>query len=414
MRALAFNPTIPRFLVTKALGTVSRAAVWARTSALQFREIPEPPLPGDEWVRIGVRLGGICGSDLHTIRLETSPAMSALTSFPFVLGHENVGEVLEAGRAVLALRPGQRVTVEPVLPCAARGVPPCPHCAAGRYNLCVRTTEGHLSPGLMIGACRDTGGSWSASFVAHRSQVLSIPDDVTDKGALMAEPMACAVHPLLSSPPPDRSTVLVIGGGVIGQCAIAAVRAVGSNARVVALVRYPFQGEAARRLGADAVVLLRRGDHYYDELADVIGGTLRRPMIGRRVLIGGADLTIECVGSGRSLDDALRLTAPGGRVILLGLAAVPSGVDWTPIWWKELRVTGSYVYGIEQWQGRTAKTMELVLAWMARGDLRLDHLVTHRFPLDAYRDALRTAMGKAESKAFKVVFEPNAKAKPST
>src|SRR5438132_107738 len=283
MRALVFNPTIPRFLVTKALGTVSRAAVMARTSALQFREIPEPPLPGDEWVRIGVRLGGICGSDLHTIRLETSPAMSALTSFPFVLGHENVGAVLEAGRAV------------------------------------------------------------------------------------------------------------------------------GSNARIVALVRYPFQGEAARRQGANTVVLLRRGDRYYAELADVVGGTLRRPMIGRRVLIGGADLTIECVGSGRSLDDALRLTAPGGRVILLGLAAVPSGVDWTPIWWKELRVTGSYVYGIEQWQGRTAKTMELVLAWMARGDLHLDHLVTHRFPLDAYRDALRAAMGKAESKAFKVVFEPNAK-----
>src|SRR5947208_9565269 len=106
MRALVFNPTIPRFLVTKALGTVSRAAVMARTSALQFREIPEPPLPGGEWVRIGVRLGGICGSDLQTIRLETSPAMSALTSVPFVLGQANVGEVLEAGRAVLALRAG--------------------------------------------------------------------------------------------------------------------------------------------------------------------------------------------------------------------------------------------------------------------------------------------------------------------
>src|SRR5256884_9541270 len=73
MRALVFNPTIPRFLVTKALGTVSRAAVWARTSGLQFREIPEPPLPGDEWVGIGARLGGICGSARHTIRLEPSP-----------------------------------------------------------------------------------------------------------------------------------------------------------------------------------------------------------------------------------------------------------------------------------------------------------------------------------------------------
>src|SRR2546422_5487760 len=196
----------------------------------------------------------------------------------------------------------------------------------------------------------------------------------------MGDPMPCAVHPLLASPPPDQSTVLVIGGGVIGQCAIAAVRVIGSGARVVALVKYPFQGDAARRLGADTVVLLRRGDHHYDELADVIGGTLRRPMIGRRVLIGGADLTIECVGSGRSLDDALRLTAPGGRVILLGLAAVPSGVDWTPIWWKELRVTGSYVYGIEQWQGRTAKTIELGLGWMAPGDPYLEHLVTQRIP----------------------------------
>src|SRR2546430_16573096 len=78
-------------------------------------------------------------------------------------------------------------------------------------------------------------------------------------------------------------------------------------------------------------------------------------MIGRRVLIGGADLPIECVGSGRSLDDALRLTAPGGRGILLGLAAGPSGGDWTPNWGKELRGTGNDVYGIEEWEGRCAK-----------------------------------------------------------
>ena len=409
MKAILFNPTIPRFLVTKVLSAVSRAAVWGPTSPLQYRDIAEPPLPGEDWVRVGVRLGGICGSDLHTIHLDTSPAMSALTSFPFVLGHENAGTVLEVGRGVPALRPGQRVTVEPALPCVARGVPLCRNCAAGRYNVCLRTTEGHLSPGLMVGACRDTGGSWSAAFVAHHSQVLPVPDGVTDECALMAEPMACAVHPLLASPPPDQSTVLVIGGGVIGQCAIAAVRVIGSGARVIALVKYPFQGDAARRLGADTVVLLRRGDRYFDEVADAVGGTLRRPMIGRRVLIGGADLTIECVGSGRSLDDALRLTAPGGRVILLGLAAVPSGVDWTPIWWKELRVTGSYIYAVEQWQGRAARTMELVLEWMAQGTLRLGDLLTHRFPLHAYRYALQTAMGKARSKAFKVVFEPNRK-----
>lgn len=406
MKALVFNPTIPRFVATKALSAVSRSAVWGPLAPLRYREISEPALPGEDWLRIGVRLGGICGSDLHTVHLDTSPALSALTSFPFVLGHENVGTVLEAGRFSGGLRAGQRVTVEPALPCAARGVSPCLHCAAGRYNLCVRTTEGHLSPGLMIGACRDTGGSWSAAFVAHRSQVLPVPEGVPDDEALMAEPMACAVHPLLAHPPSDRTTVLVIGGGVIGQCAVAAVRALGSAARVIALVKYPFQEEMARALGADATVRLRPGDGYYDELADLLGGTLRRPMLGRRVFIGGADLTIECVGSSRSLDDALRLTGPGGSVILLGLASVPSGVDWTPVWWKELRITGSYIYAVERWQGRTAKTMELVLDWMARGTVRLGGLVTHRFPLHAYRLALRTAMGKAQSQAFKVVFEP--------
>src|SRR3989449_5493430 len=334
MKAILFNPPIPRSLVTIALSAFSRAALWGPRWPCRYRDIAEPPLPGEDWVRVGVRLGGICGSDLHTIHLDTSPAMSALTSFPFVLGHENAGTVLEVGRGVPAVRPGQRVTVEPALPCVARGVPLCRNCAAGWYNICLRTTEGHLSPGLMVGACRDTGGSWSAAFVAHHSQVLPVPDGVTDECALMAEPMACAVHPLLASPPPDQSTVLVIGGGVIGQCAIAAVRVIWSGARVIALVKYPFQGEVARRLGADTVVLLRRGDRYFDEVADAVGGRLRQPMIGRRVLIGGADLTIECVGSGRSLDDALRLTAPGGRVILLGLAAVPSGVDWTPGWWE--------------------------------------------------------------------------------
>src|SRR2546427_1136037 len=194
--------------------------------------------------------------------------------------------------------------------------------------MCLRTTEGHLSPGLMIGACRDTGGSWSAAFVAHPSQVWRVREGVTDECALRAEPMACAVHALLASPPPDQSTALVIGGGVIGQCVIAAVRAIGSGARVIALVKYPFQGDAARRLGADTVVLLRRGDRYFDEVADAVGGTLRRPMIGRRVLIGGAGLALGSGGSRRRPGDAPGPTPPGGRGIPLGAAAGPSGGGW--------------------------------------------------------------------------------------
>lgn len=407
MQALVFDPTLPRYAITTVLRSIRRSTLWGRFGALQLREISEPPLWGDDWVRIETRLGGICGSDLHTIHLDASPALSALSSFPFVLGHENVGRIVEVGSAVKDVAVGQRVTVEPTLPCAARGVDvPCVHCAAGNYNLCVRVADGHISPGLMIGACRDTGGSWAARFVAHRSQVFPLADGISDENALMAEPFACGVHPAVTYPPGDRSTVLVIGGGVIGQCAIAALRATGSGARILALVKHPFQGEMARRLGADAVVLLRGRDGHYEELAERLGGVLRRPMIGKRVFLGGADMTIECVGMSRSIDDALHLTAPGGRVVILGLGAISLYTDWTPVWLKELQLTGSYIYRWESWQGRRVRTLDLALEWLRSGRVDLAPLVTHRFPLGRFPDALNAAMSKADSHAFKVVFTP--------
>jgi len=102
---------------------------------------------------------------------------------------------------------------------------------------------------------------------------------------------------------------------------------------------------------------------------------------------------VECVGSGRSIADALWWTRPGGTMILLGVAALPRGVDWTPIWLNELRVLGSYIYGVESYEGRRVRTMDLVLEWIERGRLDPSPLVTHRFPLNDYAAALTTAMG---------------------
>jgi threonine dehydrogenase-like Zn-dependent dehydrogenase len=406
MRALLFNPTIPRFAAAKLAGRLSRRVLWSRVSPLQYVQTADPPLPGDDWVRVATRLGGICGSDLSMLHLETSMVASAYTSFPFIPGHESMGTIAEVGSAVTGLPVGQRVTVEPILPCATRGIdPPCANCATGAYNLCLRFADGRLSAGLFIGYCRDTGGSWGENFVAHRSRVLPLPARVTDGNALLTEPMAVAVHPLLRHRPAAGSTVLVIGGGVMGQCTVAAVRALEIPARVIALVKYPFQAEMARRLGADAAIQLGRGDTHYDAIADLTGGVLRRPMFGKRVLTGGADLTIECVGYSRSIDDALRLTRPGGTVVILGLASVPRAVDWGPVWLTELNITGSHVYATEVWQGRRQRTMAIVLDWLAEGRVDLSPLVTHLYPLEAYPQAFSTAMAKAETAAFKVAFQ---------
>jgi len=389
------------------MGALHPGTFLSRISPLRYRRVDEPRLPGDEWVRVQVRLGGICGSDLHLVRLEASPFTSAYTSFPFIPGHENVGTVVETGRAAGGLSIGQRVTVEPLLPCRARGiVPPCANCAAGNYNLCLRVTEGHLSAGLMIGACRDTGGSWGEYFVAHSSQVLAVPNEVSNEEALLAEPMACAVHAVQRHPPADEANVLVIGGGVIGQCVVGALRAIGARARIIVLAKHDFQGDMARKMGADDVVGIGPGDAHVQAIAALIGGSLRRTLFGRTVLIGGVDLTIECVGSSHSLNDALGLTRPGGQVVLLGLAAVPRGVDWTPIWLKELQISGSYVYAREAGVASRRRTMETVLELMSAGKVGLSALVTHRFPLESYRDALTVAMGKTYSRAFKVALAP--------
>lgn len=405
MRALVFHPTVPRYLLTRAVGQVWEAAYWSALSPLHLREVPDPPLPGPDWVRVRVRLGGICGSDLHLVTLQTSPSASAFASFPFVPGHENVAEVVEVGADVRDLRPGQRVVVEPVLPCRARGfAEPCEPCRTGDPQLCLRTTDGHLSPGLMVGACRDTGGSWGENFVAHRSQVLPVPDSVADENALLSEPAACALHALLRWRPQEGDTVLVVGGGVIGQTVVACLRAAGCPATVVVLAKYPYQAEQARALGADHAVLLRGSDGHYEPLADLLQARLRRPILGKRVVVGGARLVVDCVGSGRSLDDALRLAGPKGTVVVLGLASLPRGVDWTPVWLKELRVVGSYAYGVEEWEGERVRTLALVLRWMSEGRLDLSGLLTHRFPLRRYREALHTALGKSAHQALKVAF----------
>src|SRR5919199_6018439 len=166
MQALQFTDSIPRYALSKLLGKGYPGIYWSDLACLRFADVPVPALPTPEWLRIDTRYGGICGSDLGMIQLHSSPSSSPFTSLPFTLGHENIGVIAETGAAVQGLSVGQRVVVNPLLACAARGFSePCARCAQGEPNLCQRFQEGSIAPGMLIGVCRDTGGSWSPSFV---------------------------------------------------------------------------------------------------------------------------------------------------------------------------------------------------------------------------------------------------------
>jgi threonine dehydrogenase-like Zn-dependent dehydrogenase len=340
------------------------------------------------------------------IRLHDSTSLSSFASFPFIIGHENVGTLIEVGDQVERFKVGDRVVADPLLSCSTRGISPvCPACAKGDYPRCRNFAEGNISPGLIIGSCRDTGGSWSQEFVAHRFQLFHVPDNVSDENAILVDPFSSSLHPVLRNTPRDEDTVLVMGAGIVGICTVAALRAVGSHSRIIVLAKYHYQGELAKGYGADEIIYLREGD-VYKAVAEKTGGRLYKPVLGKRVMMGGPDVVFECVGSDSSLDDALRFAREGGKVVLVGLAGVAKGVDWTPVWFRELQVTGNHDYAEEHYQGKTARTYQITLDWLAQGKLDLTPLLTHRFRLENARRAFALLLTKkSANKAIKAVFE---------
>ena len=409
MHALRFQYSIPRYVFGKTLGRLFPSLHWkSGLSCLRFQNVDDPVLPNDEWVKIRVTYGGICGSDMNLIYLHDSPSTSSFASFPFTIGHEAVGKISEAGAAVTGLQIGDRVVVDPVLSCAARGLPdPCEACRRGDDSLCSRMVDGNVAPGLLIGACRDTGGSWSAYLVAHQSQVIKLPDEIDDLNGVMIEPFSCALHSVMRNRPRNEDTVLVVGAGTIGICVVAAIRALGIACNIVVLSKYDVQTQLASRYGADKVIRLSgKGYGSIYETAEALKARVLKPVIGPPVIVGGADIVFECVGNSRSVGDALRFARSGGKVVLLGLAGFLDRVDWTTVWLNELDVKGSFAYGTEEFNGRRMKTMEVAIELMKSGKVDLSPLVTHRFPLAKYKEAFATLVNKGKEACMKAVFEP--------
>ena len=406
MKALQMTDSIPRYVLSKAVSRARTQVFWGKTGNLQLREIDPPKLPNDEWVRVRTRYGGICGSDIGTLTLHASTTTTVFTSFPFTLGHENVGMVSEVGSFAGDIEVGQRVVVNPLLSCEPRGFDePCAMCVQGDPQLCQRYDQGDVSAGILIGFCRDTSGSWSREFVAHRSQIIPVPEHVTDKSAVMSEPFAGTIHPVIRDLPGDDQTVLIIGGGVMGLCTIAAIRGLGSKARIVAIARHPFQAQLASDLGADVIIGRMTGKDLEKRLGEEFGARLLKPVLGANVIVGGADYVYDCAGTASSLNDALRYAGPGSKVVLIGLASLPRGIDWTPIWLNELQVQGSVCYGIEDFEGQRMSSMDVALQLMADNRVNLEPLVTHTFRLDDYATAFETVLGKSRSGVIKAVFE---------
>ncbi len=396
MLALEYVRSVPRFLATRALGRRRPAIGTSWLGVVRLTEVEPLPLPGPDWTRISPVLSGICGSDLATITAQGSPYFSPLTSTPFVFGHEVVGVVNETGENVTSVRTGDRVCLAPPLHCAIRGIDDlCAACRAGDLGHCQNVTRGVIGAGIQTGYCRDTGGGWSQGFVAHQSQLHHVPDGLSDAGAVLVEPFACCLKAVQQAPLAEDDTVVVLGCGTIGALTIAAMRHAAPSCRVIAVAKHPYQEEVARRLGADLV--LPTGNEMRTRLARAVGAELLLPEIGPPVAVGGAEVIFDCVGSGSTIDDAMRFTQARGTVIVVGMPGVPRGIDWTAMWHKELELRGSYTADPDTFNRTLSLATEL--------DQQLAPLVGARFSLGDYREAIRCALEAGRRGVTKVAFE---------
>jgi threonine dehydrogenase-like Zn-dependent dehydrogenase len=406
MQALVFERSLPRLALTKLLGFVTPRAYVARTAPIALREIEEAALPGPDWLRIRTRLCGLCGSDYKQVFLNgaTDNAMTAMISFPQVLGHEVVGVIEEVGPGVRGRRVGERVVLNPWLSCGPRGLPPCRWCAQGDFAQCENFTRGRLEPGIHTGNSSDATGGFATSVPAHESMCIPIPDSLSDEQAVLADPFSVSLHALLHNPPPQGGTALVYGCGTLGLLSIPILRLLHPDVTVLAIARFPHQAELAERMGAHQVLRHRPTRELVEQIAEATGSGLQRPWRGLPMLTGGVDVVYDSVGLPETLEVGVRVTRSRGRIAVTGVEA-PRRFEWTPLYFKEIQVQGSNAFGMETLDGRRQHAMEWYFELVRERGYDGTQILTHRFRLEDWAEAFLTCHDQGATRAVKVLFD---------
>ncbi|KXH76614.1 MAG: hypothetical protein AM326_02485 [Candidatus Thorarchaeota archaeon SMTZ-45] len=377
-------------------------------------EIPE--ISHSNQIQVKSRLSGICTSDLHQIdvNLPYSATILAKKINPIPMEHEVVGEITQIGEDVESLEIGDRVVHSPVAYCEAYGFEPCPSCQHGHHESCyaiVEVGDGSNLEESYGGRGRFggfSGGGFSEYFVGFAKQFTNVPDSLPDELAVLSEPFAVGLHAAAKNPPDTNDTAVVIGAGIIGLMIVAAVRHIAPDCRIITLARYPFQAEAAKRLGSHEVIMEATRDETYGLVAELTEGTLLKPRLGQRILYGntGPDIIYDSIGTGATLDDALHLVRSNGRIIAVGMAfSEMKKPDWAIQIYKEISVIGSMMHGVETMDGEEVESMEKVLEILNANQSMFEGLVTHKYAIDDYKSAFQTSSHKGKTGAIKVAFD---------
>ena len=322
---------------TQQQPTMRRVRVFAdRGVTVETVPIPEPT--ADE-VLVRSTSIGVCGSDTHALH-----GRHPFIALPYAPGHEVVGVVEGLGANLNTLSVGQRVVVEPTLPCWH-----CKQCRNGRENLCEN---------LQFFGCVYDQGGMADYFTIPANRLHVVPDNLDDRQAILIEPLSTPVHAARLAGPLDGKTVAILGAGTIGLLLLATVLHHGAR-RVVVTDMLDTKRERAIRLGAHAAL-----DAAQPDIAQAI----------REALGESADVVFDCVANQHTVTQAVTAALKGGTVVVVGVSAGPVTIDLPLIQDLQVRIQGSATYLPEDYQ----EAINIITA----GTVMPDDFITATYPLD--------------------------------
>jgi L-iditol 2-dehydrogenase len=333
-------------------------SVMVRPGQIELEERPVPE-PGPGQVLVEVTSVGVCGSDVHWF---TEGRIGDLAvDGPLVLGHEAAGVVRSLGPGVTRLEVGQRVAMEPGIPCRR-----CRACRAGQYNLC---------PDIRFFATPPVDGAFARYVVHEEDFCYPLPDHVSDDAGALLEPLSVGIWSTWKAGISVGDRVLVTGAGPIGLVVTAVARAAGAREVIVSDAQ-PARLPRAAKMGATTVV-----------------DALNEPEALRDL---DADVLIECSGASAALEAGLRALRGGGRAVVVGMSPESHPrVALAVVQWREIELTGTFRY---------ANTYPTAVAMAAAGTIDLDGLVTGHYGLAQVEEAL--GAGGRDPLAVKPVVHP--------
>jgi L-iditol 2-dehydrogenase len=324
--------------------------------------------PGPYDALIAVKSVGICGSDVHYWKHGRIGPF--ILNSPMVLGHESSGQVVAVGEKVTHLKAGDRVTMEPGVPCRQ-----CNSCKIGRYNLC---------PDVVFMATPPYDGSLSNYIVHPADFCFKLPDHVSfDEGA-MCEPLSVGVHAVSRAKVSVGQTVLITGAGPIGLMCLMAAKAAGAGITIITDIKQE-RLDVAKSLGATHTIDTTKVPDVVSQVVSLVGPQ-------------AVDTSIECSGATVAIHAAIKATRNGGVVVLVGMGAPEISLPLVDAAVREVDLIGVFRY---------ANTYPKALALIASGKVDVKSLITHHFnykeSVDAFNVA-RVGADKDNKMAIKVII----------